>query len=291
MGARHIAVFVGAATVAGWAPLSAPAPSASAQPCPDVEVVFARGTTEDPGVGPTGQAFVDALRARVGTKSIGVYPVNYPATTDFPTAIDGVRDASAHVRSEAATCPNTQMVLGGFSQGAAVMGFVTSDVVPDGAPDGVPNPMPPDVANHVATVALFGKPNSRFMRVINQPLVEVGPLYQAKTIDLCIPDDPICSSGTDFNAHTEYADMGMVDQAAIFTASHLAAIPAPAAAPHGTGSRRSTAGTGSRRSTAGTGAPPQSPQRTRARRTSANSSGRAAATATRTAWPGDVVEL
>jgi hypothetical protein len=111
------------------------------------------------------------------------------------------------------------------------MGFVTSDVVPDGAPDGVPNPMPPDVANHVATVALFGKPNSRFMRVINQPLVEVGPLYQAKTIDLCIPDDPICSSGTDFNAHTEYADMGMVDQAAIFTAGHLAATPAPAAAP------------------------------------------------------------
>jgi len=231
VGARQIAVFVGAATVAGWAPLSAPAPSASAQPCPDVEVVFARGTTEDPGLGPTGQAFVDSLRTRVGTKSIGVYPVNYPATTDFPTAIDGVRDASAHVRSEAATCPNTQMVLGGFSQGAAVMGFVTSDVVPDGAPDGVPNPMPPDVANHVATVALFGKPNSRFMRVINQPLVEVGPLYQAKTIDLCVPDDPICSSGTDFNAHTEYADMGMVDQAATFTASHLAAIPAPAAPP------------------------------------------------------------
>ena len=99
VGARHIAVFVGAATVASWAPLSAPAPSASAQPCPDVEVVFARGTTEDPGVGPTGQAFVDSLRARLGTKSIGVYPVDYPATMDFPTAVDGVRDASAHVRS------------------------------------------------------------------------------------------------------------------------------------------------------------------------------------------------
>nr|MEA1123053.1 cutinase family protein [Mycobacterium shigaense] len=31
---------------------------ASAEPCPDVQVVFARGTGEDPGVGPTGQAFV-----------------------------------------------------------------------------------------------------------------------------------------------------------------------------------------------------------------------------------------
>ncbi|MBV8347201.1 MAG: cutinase family protein, partial [Mycolicibacterium sp.] len=231
MRARHIAVFIGAATVASWASLSAPVPSASARPCPDVEVVFARGTTEDPGVGPTGQAFVDALRARVNAKSIGVYPVDYPATTDFPTALDGVNDASAHVRSMAATCPNTKMVLGGFSQGAAVMGFVTANVIPDGAPSGVPNPMPPDVANHVAAVALFGTPNNRFMHAINEPQIAIGPLYADKTIELCVPDDPICSSGTDFNAHMQYPDSGMVDQAATFTAGHLSANPAPAASP------------------------------------------------------------
>jgi len=224
-------VFAGAATVASWAPLGAPVLFASAQPCPDVEVVFARGTTEDPGVGPTGQAFVDSLRARVGTRSVGVYPVDYPATTDFPTAIDGISDASAHVRSMAATCPNTQMVLGGFSQGAAVMGFVTANVIPDGAPDGVPNPMPPDVADHVAAVALFGKPNDRFMRAIREPQIAVGPLYAAKTIDLCVPDDPICSRGTDFNKHMQYEETGMVDQAATFTASRVLATPAPAAPP------------------------------------------------------------
>jgi cutinase len=231
VGARHIAVLVGAATVASWAPLSAPAPSASAQPCPDVEVVFARGTTED-GLGPTGQAFVDSLRTRVGTKSIGAYPVDYPATTDWPTAIDGVRDASTHVRSTVANCPKTEVVLGGFSQGAAVMGFVTANVVPDGiSASDVPPPMPPDVADHVAAVALFGKPNDRFMRAINQPSVSVGPLYAPKTIDLCVPDDPICSSGLDFNAHMEYAETGMVDQAATFTAGHIVAMPAPAAPP------------------------------------------------------------
>jgi cutinase len=193
--------------------------------------VFARGTTEDPGVGPTGQAFVDALRTRMGAKSMGVYPVDYPATIDFPTAIDGVRDASAHVESMAANCPNTKMVLGGFSQGAAVMGFVTSNVVPDGAPDGVPNPMPPDVASHVAAVALFGKPNARFMGAIKQPQVDVGPAYAAKTIDLCVPDDFVCSSGRDFNAHTQYADTGMVDEAATFTANRVLAALGPAAPP------------------------------------------------------------
>jgi cutinase len=223
VGARHFAVFLATVTVASLALLSAPVPSASAQPCPDVEVVFARGTTEDPGVGPTGQAFVDSLRARIGTKSIGVYPVDYPATLDFPTAVAGISDASAHVRSMAANCPNTKMVLGGFSQGAAVMGFVTANVIPDGVDaSDVPAPMPPDVANHVATVALLGKPSTRFMHAINEPLIAVGPLYADKTIDLCIPDDPICSSsGRDFSAHTQYAEAGMVDQAATFAAGRL----------------------------------------------------------------------
>jgi hypothetical protein len=232
----HVALLAGAATAAIWAPLSTPVPSASAQPCPDVEVVFARGTTEDPGVGPTGQAFVDAMRARLGAKSMGVYAVDYPATLDFPTALTGIRDASAHIEATAANCPNTKMVLGGFSQGAAVMGFVTANVIPDGAPDGAPNPMPPDVAGHVAAVALFGKPNARFMNTIGQPQITVGPLYAGKTIDLCIPEDFVCSSGRDFNAHTEYADDGLVDQAADYAAGHALAMlpsapPPPAATP------------------------------------------------------------
>jgi cutinase-like protein len=229
---RHkIAVFAGVVAAAGLAPLSPPGPSASAQPCPDVEVVFARGTTEDPGVGPTGQAFVDSLRSRIGTRSMGVYPVDYPATTDFPTALAGIRDASAHVEAMARNCPNTNMVLGGFSQGAAVMGFVTANVIPDGAPEGVPNPMPPDIADHVAAVALFGTPNDRFMHAIGQPGITVGPTYAAKTIDLCVPDDFVCSQGRDFNAHMQYVDTGMVDQAAAYSAARIAARPAPAAPP------------------------------------------------------------
>jgi cutinase len=174
---------------------------------------------------------VDSLRSRIGTRSMGVYPVDYPATTNFPTAMSGVRDASAHVEATAANCPNTSMVLGGFSQGAAVMGFVTANAIPDGAPDGAPNPMPPDVANHVAAVALFGTPNERFMHAIGQPDVTVGPFYTGKTIDLCVPDDFVCSQGRDFNAHMQYVDSGMVDQAAAYTATQIAARPAPAAPP------------------------------------------------------------
>ncbi len=79
-------------------------------------MVFARGTAEAPGLGPTGEAFVAALRPRIGTKSLDVYSVDYPATTEFPKALDGVRDASARVESMAANCPDTNIVLGGFSR-------------------------------------------------------------------------------------------------------------------------------------------------------------------------------
>ncbi len=45
MTGRRIARFLGVAILTTSAMLSAPIPSASAQPCPDVDVVFARGTS------------------------------------------------------------------------------------------------------------------------------------------------------------------------------------------------------------------------------------------------------
>src|SRR5260370_27472235 len=113
--APHLVRFVGQAVVTAWG-LSASVltglavPSASAQPCPDTEVVFARGTGEDPGVGPTGQAFVDTLRGRLGGRSMDVYPVNYPASDPWSPRINGIRHAAAHGVSEASACPTTKMV-------------------------------------------------------------------------------------------------------------------------------------------------------------------------------------
>ena len=201
-------------------------PAASAAPCPDVEVVFARGTFEPPGVGVTGQAFVDSLRSKVGGKSIDVYPVNYPASLDFAAASDGVVDASNKVQAVVANCPNTKIVLSGYSQGAAVAGYITADSVPVGfdLPPGITGPLPPEVADHVAAVALFGKPSQGFLQMIANaaPPITVAHLYTGKTMDLCIPGDPICSpGGSDGGAHTLYAENGMTDQAATFVADHL----------------------------------------------------------------------
>jgi hypothetical protein len=234
---RYLAPAVAAASGLSASVLASALPSAAAQPCPDVQVVFARGTDEAPGLGSTGQAFVDSLRPRIGGKSLDVYPVNYPATRDWETGLDGIRDAGAHIVSTAHDCPNTKMILSGFSQGAAVMGFVTSSAVPDGVdPTTVPKPMDPDVANHVSSVVLFGMPNVRAMNFLNQPQVAIGPLYQAKTIKVCAPEDPVCSDGMNFSAHDTYAaDGAMIDKGADFAASHLGggSGPTTVGAPHG----------------------------------------------------------
>ncbi len=191
------------------------APAASATDvCADVEVVFARGTAEPAGVGLVGQAFVDALQSDLHGKSVRVYAVNYPASYDFLKAVDGANDASTHVQATAAACPTTSIVLGGFSQGAAVIDGITAD---PGALFGMGQPMPPEVANHVAAVAVFGNPLDRF----GGPLTALSPLYGAKTIDLCNGADPVCSDGDDRAAHSLYVESGLTSQAATFVAGRL----------------------------------------------------------------------
>jgi hypothetical protein len=245
--ARRILRLLLPAIVVAWgvsvSVLASAIPSA-ADPCPDAQVVFARGTDDPPGVGPTGQAFIDSLRPRVGAKSLDVYPVNYPATYDFKNAgMDGIRDAGAHVVSMAHDCPKTQMVLGGYSSGAAVMGFVTSAAVPAGIdPATVPKPMDPEVANHVSSVVLYALPSDKMMNFFGAPPVVIGPLYQAKTVQVCAPQDPICSDGGSFDVHKSYStNAPIIDEGATFAASRLGGGPG---APAGAGPGAPTTGAG-----------------------------------------------
>ena len=235
MCARRIVGLLGAAMVALAGLLATPVPFASAQPCPDVEVVFARGTAEPPGVGGTGQAFVDALIGQAAPRSVNVYPVNYPASSDFGNqmvfaqqVVDGIRDAGARIQTTAANCPDTRIVLGGFSQGAVVAGYVTSAEVPAEVPaeyrSQVPQPLAPEVADHVAAVVLFGKPSPAFMADVGAPPVTIGPLYASKTLELCAVDDTICNGapvgGPSF-AHALYGVNGMAAEGAAYAVGRL----------------------------------------------------------------------
>lgn len=187
-----------------------PAP-ANADGCPDVEVVFARGTSEPPGLGRVGGALVSSLRSRV-SQSVGSYAVNYPASYDFGRAADGANDASGHIMWMVDNCPGTRLVLGGYSQGAAIIDIVAAAPVPG---FGFTAPLPPQAADHVAAVAVFGNPSAKF----GQPLTN-SPSYGYKTIDLCTDGDPVCSGGNAFAAHSGYTP-GLTNQAASFVAGLL----------------------------------------------------------------------
>jgi cutinase len=186
-------------------------PLASAA-CPDVEVVFARGTDEPPGVGKVGQAFVSSLRQST-RKSVGSYGVNYPANKDFLAATQGANDASNHIQQMAGNCPNTKIVLGGYSQGAAVIDIVTAAPL---AGFGFHDPLPAKAADHVAAVALFGNPSARAGGLMSA----ITPNFDGKTIDLCNTGDPICSNGNKWSAHLGYVP-GLTNQAASFVASRV----------------------------------------------------------------------
>jgi cutinase len=226
-------VFVLFAVVGGLFAGPAATANAADDSCAAVEVIFARGTFEAPGVGATGQAFVDALNARLPGKSVEAYGVNYPASLNFGQAVDGIADAANKIQSVIAECPSTKIVLGGYSQGAAVAGYTTSSTVPAGItlPASISRPLPASVASHVAAVALFGTPDDWFLGLAdrNAPSINIGDLYAGKTIQLCATGDPVCyPGGLDRSAHSSYESNAMADQAADFVAGKLGE-PAPAA--------------------------------------------------------------
>ena len=198
-------------------PSAAAAPEADAT-CPDIEVIFARGTGAPPGLGWLGDQFVEALRGKVGGRSVGAYGVNYPASYKFDASAPlGAADAAARVQWMADNCPSTRLVLGGHSQGAGAIDLITVDPRPIGRY--TPTPLPPDVTEHIAAIAVFGNP-LRDMRD-GGPLDQMSSLFGSRTIDLCAMDDPFCSNGFNFPAHLSYAQNGMVNEAADFVANRL----------------------------------------------------------------------
>lgn len=194
-------------------------PVASADDCPDAEVVFARGTNEPPGLGRVGDAFVDALRQQAGGMDIGTYGVNYAASKLQLHGGDGANDVINHVKSMASSCPDTKIVLGGYSQGASVMDIVAG--VPIGGINWG-NSLPPEYQNNIAAVVTFGDIADR----AGGSLPTKSALLGSKAIDFCNPVDPIChaGAGNEWTGHTEGYVPVYTTQAASFVASKLSAL-------------------------------------------------------------------
>ncbi len=160
----------------------------AAASCPDVEVIFARGRSEPAGTGRIGEAFVDALRAKT-PKKVGFYAVDYPADTQVDL---GANDMSKHIQYMAANCPNTRLILGGYSLGAAVTDLVLATALAGVRVQESTSPW------HGSTHRRRRPVRKRHPKVLG-PASDLSPLYGEKTIDLCTPDDPICNDNLDPN--------------------------------------------------------------------------------------------
>ncbi|BBX23095.1 putative cutinase [Mycolicibacter terrae] len=185
-------------------------PGAAAEPCPDTEVVFARGSGQPPGLGDVGEAFVASLKEQLSGRDVQVYPVEYPASTDYRnSALLGENDATAHIQATIANCPNTKLVLGGYSQGASVIEMSS-------------NSLPPAVARHVVAVALFGTPSSPYSTSLwGGPLPVLAASYHPKSITFCLAGDIYCEESGSVVPHLMYVQDGKADEGAAFAANRL----------------------------------------------------------------------
>jgi cutinase len=213
-----VAGFVVALLVSVAGVLGGLAPRASAD-CPDVQLIFARGTNEPPGLGVVGDALFAALQPTLGGRNFDNYAVNYPASYNFLQTGDGANDARDHIAAMVDQCPGTHLILGGFSQGAAAVSMLAG-VPPLGNTVGEFGSAPaldPGLAGKIRAVAVFGNPGNRF----NTPLSTTG-LFAGRAIDLCSPGDPVCVvGGRDRDAHHDYSVPPYPGQAVGFIAGRV----------------------------------------------------------------------
>lgn len=178
--------------------------------CPDVDVVFARGTNEDPGLGTVGGPFVAGVEADLPGETVADYAVDYPANITQLGAEAGANDMSEHVIDLAAQCPDTLFILGGYSQGA-----IATDIAV-----GIPvllyfgATIPASLAPRVAAVVTFGNP----LHLTGTSPAEDSPTYAERWDDFCADGDPICAGGLDFGAHLTYVSNGDAAAGAVYAA-------------------------------------------------------------------------
>ncbi|KAL9126455.1 MAG: hypothetical protein Q9217_004493 [Psora testacea] len=144
--------------------------------CKPVTVIFARGTIELGNVGSiTGPPFFNALDVILGPNKLAVQGVDYPATIlgYLAGGDQGGAQTLADLTEQAARqCPDTQIVLSGYSQGAQVVHLGEAKISPE-------------TAARVAAVVLFGDPKK------GQALKNID---ESKVKTFCFIADLICEA-------------------------------------------------------------------------------------------------
>ncbi|RQM05649.1 hypothetical protein DH86_00003452, partial [Scytalidium sp. 3C] len=148
------------------------------QPCTEYTVIFARGTTEPGNVGiVAGPPFFNALDSIVGSSSVTIQGVN-----NYAASVEGYLEGGdptgskemASLISEAVTnCPNTNLIVSGYSQGGQLVHNSISE-------------LPAATAKAIDSVVIFGDPYAG---------VPIPNVPSSKVLTICHLGDDICIDG------------------------------------------------------------------------------------------------
>jgi hypothetical protein len=210
-------VVAAAGFLAATAALASPAYAvASSGGCAQVSIITARASTEAAGEGITGALVTQVVNASAQTVSRA--SVSYPATLNnyANSSLQGINALKTQLTNLVNSCPQTKVVLMGYSQGA----HVVLDVLGGGQGGSLGTataPIASNIASHVVAVATFGDPrhvtnqsfdigtstrNGLFPRSSTQLNVLAG--FASRIHAWCDANDTFCSSGNSTNVHLTY---------------------------------------------------------------------------------------
>ncbi|KAL2179693.1 carbohydrate esterase family 5 protein [Thermothelomyces heterothallicus CBS 202.75] len=193
--------------------------------CPQIHIFGARETTAPPGYGTAGTVVNLILNAFPGATAEAI---NYPACGGQAScggvqygdsARQGTDAVASAVNSFNQRCPNTQIVLVGYSQGGQII-----DNAVCGGPDtgsGITTTTPPISAaalNQIKAVIEMGSP--RFVAGLSYDVgtctaqgfaarprgYVCGSNSASKIQSYCDSTDPYCCTGNDANSHQQYGN-------------------------------------------------------------------------------------
>lgn len=208
--------------------------------CSSVHLIVARASGEDPGEGIIGAVSSD-IQSRV--PNADAEAIDYPATlANYQSSeAEGVAEMTRVVTDYAAACPDSQLVLMGYSQG----GQVAMDTICGTSSAGfaATEPLDAGVAAQIAAVVVMGEPTFVPGEAYTVGDASEGAVFPRVDTGSCLPlaeriqsycseGDTFCDSGNSILTHLGYVrEFG--DEAADFVVGRVGAGAAAAAAARG----------------------------------------------------------
>lgn len=244
-------VFVGVAC------LLASASKASAAGCPDVKIIFARGSGAPVNDNDDYRTFKSALESKLKTSSLSYEfeDLNYPAvsvgmdnldvalgafvsggsTYEFGDSVkQGIKTLTAEVNNN--TCKNTKYVVAGYSQGALVISGglekLNSDKLIYAATFGDPKIYLPEGAGiippackgtNLSSYRIYVPDCRAYKGLLGAKNPYITTIYQDKVGTWCNKLDIFCSSHFSITSHTSYEKDGLYEDASRLIFSKIAA--------------------------------------------------------------------